>query len=159
MKILTLSLLLLFTCTLAYAQSVEYGQASDLKGIRRVFVDTGDDLKNRERIIKEIEKAKLNLELLNSPEGAELVLSFSSEILDDITDVKTLPPLAPGLPARSRVEHQNSERGKGFAFVPISPDRRRILFNWSGEQTLRANTATKFASAFVKTYKKANGLK
>lgn len=55
---------------------VEYGKLSDLKGLKKVFVDTGADMKSRERILKEIEKAKLGLELLDSAEGAEIILNF-----------------------------------------------------------------------------------
>lgn len=143
----------------AHAQNVEYGQPSDLKGIQRVFIDTGTDMKNRERIVKEINKSKIGVEILQSPEGAELVLTFGSESVVTGATVKTRPPLVAGFPARSRVETETSEQGEGFAYIPVSSGLRRIVFSWKGEQGFLAKVPTRFAAAFVKAFKKANSLK
>jgi hypothetical protein len=69
---------LLLAASTAAGQGTEYGKPEELKGITKVFVDTGGDLKNRERITKEIEDAKLGLQLLDSEEGAEVVLDFGA---------------------------------------------------------------------------------
>lgn len=153
MRILPILLLLLIPIH-APAQTVEYGEASELRGITKVFIDTAEDTKARERIIKEIAKSKLSLEVLSSPEGAELFISFASETSEQATGVKTRPPLVEGFPARSRIEYDTIEQGKGVAFT-LSNNRRRILFSWSGY----GNTAKNFASHFIKAYKKANNLK
>src|SRR5947209_1601349 len=146
-------LLILLLASVAIAQSIEYGKPSDLKGVRRIFVDTGTDLNDRERIIKEIKKAKLDVEILSSPDGAELILSFTSEKSKEIADIKTSKPIVEGFPARSRVTYEEVESGKGAAYVPL-PNRRRVLFSWEKE-----GSASNFASAFIKEFKKANGLK
>jgi hypothetical protein len=73
MKIFAL-LLVLALCVPALAQ--EYGKPEELKGLTKMFVDTGGDMKNRERISKEIEEAKLGIQLLDSEEGAEIILDF-----------------------------------------------------------------------------------
>ena len=64
MKPFILTITLLAFCAPCYAQqdSYAYGQPSDLKGLKKVYVDTGPDTKNRDSIIKELEKAKLGFE-------------------------------------------------------------------------------------------------
>ena len=55
------ALLLLAVVSLSvYAQSsdVEYGKPNELKGLKKVFIDTGADMKNRERIISEQNKIR-----------------------------------------------------------------------------------------------------
>src|SRR3954467_3201824 len=75
-RILILALIL---CAPIHAQNIEYGKPEELKGLKKVFVDTGGDLKNRERIQHEIESAKLGLELLDSEGGAEIIIAFGAD--------------------------------------------------------------------------------
>lgn len=145
--------LILLLILLIPAQTIEYGELSELRGIKRVFIDTGTNTDNRERIIKELEKSKLKLTILSSPETAELVLTFNSETSEQVSSVKTRPPLVEGFPARSRVEYDTVEKGEGVAFVPLE-SRRRVLFSWTGQ-----GTAKYFASRFIKAYKKVNNIK
>jgi hypothetical protein len=86
MKSLIFSLfLILFFCTSAYSQSqYEYGKTSEIKGLTKVFVDSGLDTENRNRIIKVLKKAKLNLEILDSSDEAEVILMFRAEKKQEI---------------------------------------------------------------------------
>jgi hypothetical protein len=45
----------------------------------------------------------------------------------------------------------------GSAYVPAPGGGRRVLFTWEGRRKLFASPAQKFAKAFVKEYRKANG--
>lgn len=68
-------------------QSLEYGKPAELKDTKKVFVDTGTDLRNRERILKELNKSKLDIEVLDSADGAEVVMSFGAASSDRMTGV------------------------------------------------------------------------
>ena len=136
-----------------FPQAPEYGKPSDLKGVRRVFIDTGAEAKARERIAAAIEKAKLGVEVIGSPEGAELILQFSPKRVSPVRDAQVFPPLVPNMPSRTRIVYQNPDSGSGSAYVPLAGGGSRILYNWSG------GDAAKFVGHFIKEYKKANGIK
>src|ERR1044072_8961493 len=55
-----------------------YGKPEDLKGLHKVFVNTGDDTKSRDQISKALKESKLGFELLDSEEDAEIVLLAAS---------------------------------------------------------------------------------
>ena len=48
MKFLLCLFVIAAVVTTATAQSLEYGKPSELKGLKKVFVDTGGDIKNRD---------------------------------------------------------------------------------------------------------------
>lgn len=140
MKVL---LLLLCLCPI-HAQDIEYGKPSELKGITKVFIDTNGDIKNRERIIKEIEKAKLNLTLLDSAEGAEIIIEF-------IGDKRDIYAKGSGRPINV---------GKGMVFIPKG-NKIRALLSFEGQERKiwDDKPATNLGKMFVKEYKRANGIK
>ena len=80
MKPFILTLTLLAFCAPCYAQrdSYAYGQPSDLKGLKKVYVDTGPDTKNRDSIIKDLEKSKLGFEIVDDKADAEILLGFGA---------------------------------------------------------------------------------
>jgi hypothetical protein len=161
-NILHIFLLLLVsyaTPSLAHAQNIEYGQTTELKGITRIFIDTDTDMRNRERVVKELGKSKIPFEILSAPEGAQVILEFAATRNREVVRTRTLPPLSEGLPARTHVDYAEKEHGNGVVYLPQSSERRRILLSWSGEEGFTASSAAKFASAFVKAYKRANNLK
>jgi len=51
---------MIFFTVLANAQrpTIEYGSPSELKGITKIFIDTGTELEVRSNIIKEINKSQ-----------------------------------------------------------------------------------------------------
>lgn len=59
-KIILVTLLLLGLNLLTLAQEYEYGKPAELKALTKVFIDTELDVENRNRIVEEIEKAKLD---------------------------------------------------------------------------------------------------
>jgi hypothetical protein len=73
-------LLLLFVTGKPQAQSaMEYGEREELKGITRIFVDTGTDLSGRENIIKIIKNELPTIVVVSRVEEAEVVLIDSSD--------------------------------------------------------------------------------
>ncbi|MBA2524207.1 MAG: hypothetical protein H0V18_00285 [Pyrinomonadaceae bacterium] len=59
-------------------QDFAYGKPEELKGLKKVFVDTDTDIKNRERIQKILIDSKLGFELLDSEEDAQIILMFKA---------------------------------------------------------------------------------
>jgi hypothetical protein len=153
-----LCLILIAAPVLAQAPNYDYGKLEELRGLKKVFIDTGTDLENRARIVKELDKSGLGFEIMSARTGAELILAFGAEEKTTGAHVHTLPPFSAGLPARSRVEYEQNKVGQGVAYVPAE-NRARLLFSWTGVQRILAKSATRFTVAFVKAYKKANGLK
>jgi hypothetical protein len=130
----------------------EYGKPEELKGLTKVFVDTGGDMKNRERISKEIETAKLGIELLDSDEGAEIVLDFgggkSERIKGSITN------------GTGGIFTRRYDTGTGKVFI-FRNGKARIVMSYEGEEThmWENKPATNFGKSFVKAWKKANNIK
>lgn len=150
-------LLSLALCLSASAQT-EYGKPAELKDLRKVFVDTGGDMKNRARITKEIERAKLPVELLDSVEGAEIILNFGSESETRVTGVTTGDSGMGG--TRATPVYRKIPTGTGQVFV-VRDGKLRIVHSFEDEQTTgwERQPATNFGREFVKAYKRANEIK
>ena len=146
MKIL-LMLLLLFP-----VQSIEYGKPSELKGLKRVFIDVGLDLKNRGRIVEELEKSKLDFDVLESSEGAEIILQFKSDKDKRIANVRTNR-------GNSRPTYESINTGAGTVFIAKGEKLRAVMSFEDEEMAFERKPATNFARTFLKAYKKANDLK
>jgi hypothetical protein len=160
MKFAAITLLSLLFALVVGAQTsnFEYGKPQELKGLTKVFVDTGGDMKNYERITSEIEKAQLpGLMLLDSPNGAEIVLLFKQNI--ETTISATSRPIYGTSVTRTDVDEQKMLAGEGLVFIP-KEDRRRVLLSFSDVQrAFEKKPAVNFAKTFLKAYRKANGLK
>jgi len=148
-----LLLLPLLLSTPAISQTNEAAPGSPYKGVKRIYVDTGGDSKSRDKIVKKIARAKTGVEILESPDGAELVLAFKRAEQGSVRDVKITPPPAVGQPMRTRTIYQATKSGEATVYVPLEGGERRVLATWSG------GPAEKFASFFVTKYRQANGLK
>ena len=73
--ILTLTLLaFLAPCYAQQESSYAYGQLSDLKGLKKIYVDTGNDTKNRDHILKDLDNSKLGFEIVDDEKDAEILL-------------------------------------------------------------------------------------
>lgn len=149
--LLTLLLLLPF-------QSIEYGKPEELKGLVKVFVDTGTDLRNRERVLKELTKSKLPFELLDSEEGAQVLMVFGAESSDRVTGVihnRGGDTVSTSTPVWRKVK-----QGEGRVFV-VKDGKARLVMSFEDEMRSgwEREPATNFARAFVKAWKKATGVK
>lgn len=150
----TLAIALLFLATPVFAQ-LEYGKPEELKGLKKVFVETNGDMKNRDRIIKELDKAKLGLVILDSPDEAEILLVFSA---GSETALSTTTSPVYGTKSNRTVVHQSKmQSGQGFVALPRN-GRARVLISFEDtEKTIwEKKPATNFAKTFIKAYKKAN---
>ena len=125
---------------------IEYGQASELQGVNKVFVDTGADIQQRNVLTRELRKRLPHLEVVSQPEGADIHLRF---FLKQTSAEKT--------------------DWVGTVVKVVGSDRVRVLLSYKDETSPVFATDTLVSSAmevakphmfvrhFVKMYKKANG--
>ena len=137
-------LLLLFAFVLyvpAQQPSVEYGQSSELKGVTKIFVDSGFDSQQRDQIAKEIQKRLPDLKIVLRPEDSDIHLRYLAN--DERSEVTgTVVKIV----SENRVRVLYSFKETPQIFVPVSIARIGIKY-------AKPNV---FAAQFVKVYKKAN---
>lgn len=125
---------------------IEYGQASELQGVTKVFVDTGADIQQRDLIAREIRKRLPDVEVVSQPEETDIhVRFFLKEIRAGKTD------------------------WVGTVVKVVENNRLRVLLSYKDETPPIFATDSLMSSAmevakphmfvmqFVKMYKKANG--
>ena len=153
-KILLLFPLLLVMFIGASAQT-EYGNESELKGLTKVFIDTGTDIKNRKRIIKMIEKSKTDLTIVNSLEDAEIVLGFGAGSVVDGARASTTTVLGV---TRTSVQNYEYDTGQGVAAVKNEEGNPRFIWSFESKRDRigEPRPAKKFAKEFIKLWKKIN---
>jgi hypothetical protein len=132
--------------TSAQEPVIEYGQASELQGVAKVFVDTGADLQQRNLIARELRKRLPHLEVVSQPEETDIHLRF---FLKETSAGKT--------------------DWVGTVVKVVGSNRVRVLLSYKDETPPVFATETLMGSAmevakphmfvmhFVKVYKKANG--
>jgi hypothetical protein len=121
------------------AETCEYGQPSELKGLKRVFVDSSVPQERRKVILSEIEHGNAGLEIVESRGSAEIILRFYSESSRD--------PRCP------------CEGGRGEVSL-VRADRPRVVLVFTGMKKgiWGKNPAESFGRAFVNAVRSANGL-
>jgi hypothetical protein len=131
---------------LAQTPIIENGHSDELRGVTKVFVDTGIDAQQRGVVVKEIKKQLPDLEIVSSPEESDIHLRFA---LKETKDGRT--------------------EGMGTVVKLIGPNRARSLCSFKDNLSpiyerhsiknygIDYIMPLRFAREFVKVYKKANG--
>lgn len=131
------------------------GKPEEMKGLTKVFVESGADLKDRERIVKVIESAKLGLTVLDSVEGAEIILNFvGGERQTTVDSYNAVTKIYAPLPIKLGF-------GRGVVYV-VRGDRRRAVLSFRDDgwnHFFPKKLATNFGKKFVKAYRRAHGAK
>ncbi|HWT00232.1 MAG TPA: hypothetical protein VN256_08290 [Pyrinomonadaceae bacterium] len=135
--------------SLAQTPTIEYGQPSELQGVRKVFVDTGMDLESRDRILREIQKGAPNLTVVSRPEDTDIHLRFHMDDEDNYAVI---------VPAKARIGIASVSRGAGTVVKVVDDKRVRVL--WSRKDSkktfLDSRPSTSFGREFVKLYRRYN---
>lgn len=149
--------IVLFAFSCVSAQQYEYGAPSELKGLTKVYVDTGPDIKNRDRIISMIAQAKTKLVLVDDIDNAEIMLTFGAGTETRITGANTN---VIGKSAVTTVNRARLMRGQGLVAVQgkKNPEIPRILLSFAStrDRIWKAKPAKAFAKKFIKAWKEAN---
>lgn len=150
MKKITFILIVLFCFSFAKAQEsnekpYEYGDISDLKGLKKIYVNAGTDLQNRDRIMKEINKGKLGLEWVKNEDDADIYILFAGNQKDQrIQNIYG-----------SRITTVHA--GEFLVFVRVSNKPRLVISYINAQQDdWEQKPTTKFAKQFIKAYREAN---
>ena len=121
--------------------SWEYGSSADLKGARRVFIDTGFDIRMRANAIKIIRKDIPDLEIANTPDVADVLLLYIVETRTTQATVATTtatytPGSTPGSTSTSSSQTVINPQTQieivynGYAVKSVAPDRLRVLLSY-----------------------------
>jgi hypothetical protein len=143
MKLTLTIILTLILAFGAFGQEYEYGKPAELKGLTKIFIDAGTDVKSYNSFTDEIEKAKLPLKVVTEMKDAEIILVYKGGMVDAFYGGTTL------------------QRSSGKGFIAIqgkNPDKPRILMNFESvkNNVLEKKPSEKFVKEFIKEYKKAN---
>lgn len=133
---------------LAQNPTVEYGHPGELRGVKKVFVDTGTDIELRNQVLEEIQKRLPDLNIVAAPEGADVHLRFS---------LKEERSYGVIVPAGGRIGVPYSV-GAGSVVKVLSDNRVRVLLSFKDSRTRfgERRPSTNFAREFVQAYQRAN---
>ena len=144
---------LLFSFAAFAQEGFDYGGISDLKGLTSVYISPQIDIKDRERIVKIIQKANLSeLKIIENSESADILLVFGG-------DTDTVITGATFNRSGANVIRVPLENGTGMVFAQGKRLRLVLTLSNSQQSRMEKRPVTKFAQAFVKAYKEANGIK
>ena len=118
-----------------------------LKGLTRVFIDVDvgqyADQEAKSRIVSEIQRAALRLELLESRQHAQVVLRFVADYVGVWLGDQRLV---------------GTKSGTGWVYLVQGQKLREVYaFHDEKESIVTRMPATNFGRAFVREYKRANG--
>ncbi len=149
LRILSQFVLVVLACVLPVSgqnPTIEYGRPDELRGVSKVFVDTGTSVRKREMIVKAIIKYLPDLQIVSRPEESDIHLRFAVR------------------------ESRNGQReGMGIVVKLIGGNRERVLLTVDDEfppisdgggivsYSIEMARPRMFAREFVKAYQKANG--
>jgi transposase InsO family protein len=160
-----LMLLAVAVFTVAEAQDVDrprYGTSSDLRGLTRLFVDTGADVRARERIIRELRTAGIRLQLVEDARDAQILLEFGASVERRVSGWVTNRRRDTDNRREESVTtptEQKIHAGAGTVYV-VRDGRLSIVESFADEKRIffERDPAINFARAFLRLYRGANGL-
>jgi TonB family protein len=137
---------------------IEDGAPGELRGVRKIFVDTGGDVKEQRNIIGEILARLPKLEVVDAAEEAEVVLEFNSSGRTARGNYVVQGEL--GYPKQVLDMTVEMKLGQGQAVKRVSATKLHVLLKFYDPQfnLLERKPSTNFARAFIKAYQQANDL-
>ncbi len=157
LKTLPVVIVIVLGVTAQERTSFEYGEPEELRGVKKIFVDTGADLKARNAIVKEITKKLPTLIISESQGDDDVVLVYNSTEETRLIDARTTP--VPGTNStRTKPVLDTVRKGTGYVAKKISSSTLRILVSFEGanDHLFSKSPEIGFAQTFIKAYKKAN---
>ncbi len=116
-----------------------YGSASDLRGWTRVFVDTGTDVRARERIVGELRRSGIRLQLVEDAPEAQILLEFGASVDRRVSGWVT------------NTHRGKDTRGEESVTTPTSrrsmPARERYMWSAKADRRLSSRSRTRSGSS------------
>ncbi len=118
-------MIFLLLLTFLTPQEYQYGKPVELKGMRRIYVDTDSDVKTRNKIIDKLKQAKLDLEFPDNPDNAQIFLTYSAG-----SERRTI-----GVPTRNgtMIAQPEYPYGVGAILIVASP-KPKLVFSFHDQQ-------------------------
>ena len=114
------------------------GSPDELRGLKRVHVDTRGNAEHRDHIVAEIRKATLGLEVVAAAEDAEISLKFHGQVFNE--------------------SGKNIDGGRGEVMIFQNSDSHVVLVFTDRDTSVWGRApAINFGAEFVRLYRKANG--
>lgn len=135
-------------------ESYAYGVPTDLKGLKRIYIDTGPDTKNRDHIIKDLRESKLDFDVVDDEKDAEILLGYGA---GEVTRKVIASVSGPTVVAREKT--QRTGTGVVVAINARGKDRLVLSFKDVQNSKWERNPVTNFTREFIKAYKKGNNVK
>lgn len=144
------------------ALNFERGKSSELKGLTKLFVNTGADTNRRDLIVEEIKKARIpGLAIVDAREEAEMIMRFAGDEQEVIEGLSANPVIGTDW-TMTTVDSRVMVSGRGMVFI-AGKDRTkpRIVMTYKNarNKAFGKHPLTEFAEKFIAAYKEANGLK
>jgi TonB family protein len=138
--------------------TIEEGAPGELRGVKKIYVDTGGDRKERDNITGEILARLPSLEFVDTAAEAEVLLEFGAGTRVLRGTFETRDQL--GITKQKLDTTRDLEIGKGQVIKRISDTVLHVLLKFHDPQfnALERKPSTNFARAFVRAYEQANGL-
>jgi hypothetical protein len=160
----------------AQAPEIEYGSGAELKGVTKIFVNTGEDLETRDNIVRIILRDLPGLTVTSRASDAEVILLFKT---DESTayagtystgssrtdaEVHGNETSAQGSPETRTTRlslpiYQTTVAGSGKVFRITPEGHVRLILTYQGTKvkgTIWKKPRTKFAQKFIEAYRQAN---
>lgn len=134
--------------------SYAYGQPSDLKGLKKVYVDSGPDTKSRDKIIEGLEKSKLGFEIVDDQKDAEILLGYGAGAVS-----RKIVGSTTGSSIYIREKTQRTGQGVVIALNARGKDRLVHSFEDVQNSKWERNPVDNYVREFIKVYKKGNAVK
>ena len=138
---------------------IEVGTVSELRGISKVFIDTGGSQEERLTITGEVLKYLPKLTIVDVADDAEVILAFHAFDRTETVNYSQKDIWA-GDKQYSFNVNLEMEVGQGMVLRRVSTSRFRALMEFADQHRnkLERKPSTNFARAFVKVYKQENGI-
>lgn len=138
---------------------VEDGSVSELRGIKKIYVDAGTDDEEQRNIVGEVLKYLPQLTVVDAAKEAEVIMAFKASERTQ-NDKFVQKDAFTGEVKNSWNIRLDMEVGRGQVLRQVTPAHLRSLLKFEDPHTnkFERKPSTNFARAFVKAYKLANGL-
>lgn len=152
-------IVLLCVSITAQSPTIEYGNESELKGVKSIYIYTGTNLEVRNNILKEIQKKLKAITVTNKPEDADVCLIFESDFATFYAGAYSTATVdGSTIQGNSTARYRSVVYGSGMVMKIKEDGTPRLLLDFKDSRATRfeRRPSTNFARAFVKAYEKAN---
>lgn len=173
LAVLTIAGIVLLMTAAVKAQEVKvhgHGSVNELRGVRQIHINAGNDVNARNQIIEEISKRLPSLRIVGESEESDVTLVYRSELLQIADKFQPAPRIISSDKWTKNYYGETSLTDFGIQTVSVisgigyvvkidDDDTSRMLMSFQSERlpgSLERSPAVKFAGAFVKAHRRAN---